>query len=178
MAPLVRAPAERPKILAQIEAMKPVLGAAMRRVADFVLDHPEQVIHLSVTEMAEQVGTSEATVVRMCQQLGLKGYQDFKIRLSRSLVTPLKSLHEEISAADSPHAMMEKVFHTTVQTLHDTRLIVDEQQLEDAVGILAEADRIEFVGVGGSGIVAHDAYHKFMKLGIPGAAHADPHNAA
>lgn len=178
MAPTVNAQVERPKILAQIEAVRPQLGAAMRRVADFVLEHPEQVIHLSVTEVAEQAGTSEATVVRLCQLLGLKGYQDFKIRLSRSLVAPLKSLHEDITPTDTPYQMMEKVFQTTVRTLHDTQLIVDPQQLEAAVDILAAARRIEFVGVGGSGIVAHDAYHKFMKLGIPGAAHADPHNAA
>lgn len=164
-------------LLRQIRTLRPSLSSAMQRVADYVLQHPEGVIYLSVTEMAAECNVGEATVIRFCQQLNLSGYQDFKIKLSQSLVEPLKSLHALVEPDDSPKQVLEKVFQTTIVTLRDTQSVVDEEQLVRAVEILSNAARIEFVGCGGSGVVALDAYHKFMKLGIPCGASPDAHNA-
>lgn len=47
--------------------------------------------------------------------------------------------------------------------------------MEQAVSALNEAKRIEFYGNGGSGIIAMDAYHKFMRTGISCIAHTDSH---
>lgn len=164
-------------LLRQIRALRPSLSSAMQRVADYVLHHPERVIYLSVTEMAAECGVGEATVIRFCQQLSLTGYQDFKIKLSQSLVEPHKSLHEQVDLDDSPKEVLDKVFQTTIVTLRDTQNVIDEAQLNRAVEILSKARRIEFIGCGGSGVVAMDAYHKFMKLGIPCGASPDAHNA-
>ena len=35
--------------------------------------------------------------------------------------------------------------------------------------------RIEFYGVGNSGIVAQDAQHKFFRLGLQAMSYSDPH---
>lgn len=157
--------------------LRPGLSAAMQRVAAYVLEHPQRVIYLSVTEMAAECSVGEATVIRFCQQLNLSGYQDFKIQLSQSLVAPLKSLHEEVEPEDSPKQLLDKICATTITTIQDTQNVIDEVELMQAVDILSTARRIEFVGSGGSGIVALDAYHKFMKLGIPCGASPDAHNA-
>lgn len=164
-------------LLRQIRLLQPGLSSAMQRVAAYVLEHPQRVIYLSVTEMAAECNVGEATVIRFCQQLNLSGYQDFKIKLSQSLVAPLKSLHAEVEPEDSPKQVLDKIFHTTITTIQDTQSVIDEGQLSRAVEILSKARRIEFVGSGGSGIVALDAYHKFMKLGIPCGASPDAHNA-
>jgi RpiR family carbohydrate utilization transcriptional regulator len=116
--------------------------------------------------------------VRLFQGLGYRGYQDFKIQLSQSLVPGIRSLSAEIDPADKPHTVADKVFSTSAVTLSDTRAHVDPAQLEKAVALLAEAQRIEFIGCGGSSIVALDAQHKFFKLGIFCGASPDPHNAA
>jgi RpiR family carbohydrate utilization transcriptional regulator len=53
------------------------------------------------------------------------------------------------------------------------------QSVERAIQALAEAGRsahrIEFYGVGNSGIVAQDAQHKFFRLGVTAAAVSDGH---
>lgn len=170
-------PVGESSLLRQIRALRPTLSSAMRRIADFVLSQPERVIYLSVTEMAAECNVGEATVIRFCQQLNLTGYQDFKIRLSQALVEPRKSLHAQVELGDSPREVLDKVFQTTIATLRDTQSVIDEDQLNRAVEMLAKARRIEFIGCGGSGIVAMDAYHKFMKLGIPCGASPDSHNA-
>lgn len=169
---------EENTIIQRILATKNSLGAAGRKVADFVLDKPEAIIYLSVTEAAAQIGVSEATIIRFCQQLDLKGYQDFKIQLSQAIQTPVKTLNEEIELTDSPTQLLRKVSQVMVATISESLRIANDQSLQHAFETLAHANRIEFIGSGGSGIIAQDAHHKFLKLGIPCGVHRDAHNAA
>ena len=52
---------------------------------------------------------------------------------------------------------------------------LDGARFERAVDMLATARRVEFYGIGNSGIVAVDAQHKFFRFGIPSVAYSDPH---
>ena len=70
---------------------------------------------------------------------------------------------------------MLKSFHSHITGLQDTLHLLNETALEQAVRALQEASRIEFYGNGGSGIIAMDAYHKFMRTGISCIAHTDSH---
>ena len=58
------------------------MSTAMQRIAAFVLEHPQRVIYLSISDMASECRVGEATIIRFCQQLNLSGYQDFKMRLA------------------------------------------------------------------------------------------------
>jgi RpiR family transcriptional regulator, carbohydrate utilization regulator len=142
------------------------LRAAEQRVADFILKHPEELIHLTVTELADKTQTSESTVVRLCQKIGYKGYQEFKIMLARDLVGPAETVYEEIAATDDIPALKQKVFAANAQALKDTMEVLQNDALERAVLALAQARRAEIYGIGGSAPLAMDAYHKFMRLGI------------
>ena len=154
------------------------MGSAGRKVATVALQDPDQVIHLSITEMAEKAGVSEATVVRFSKDLGFKGYQDFKIHLSQALVLPLQSLDSRIESGDSPKTLMTKVCQTITQTIHDTLVVVEEESLQEAISLLAEARRVQLFGCGRSGNVARDAENRFLKLGMWARAFSDSHNAA
>lgn len=165
-------------IARQLKAAMAERGATTRRVVEYILNHPHEVIRLSITELAEVTGSSEATIVRLCQSLNHKGYQDFKISLSQCLVTPVKSLNVEIEPDDTPDEFAPKVFNTIIQTLRDTEKVFDAGALASAVQILSTAGRIECIGFGSSGPIAFDAYQKFMKIGLTGSWHVDGHNAA
>src|SRR5690554_1527052 len=110
-------------IFRNIKNKMPNMGSAARKLAAVILSESKDIIHLSITEMAEKARVSEATVVRFCQELGFKGYQDFKIHLSQALVLPLKTLDSSIERDDSPKTLMEKVCQTTIQTIHDTLVV-------------------------------------------------------
>jgi RpiR family carbohydrate utilization transcriptional regulator len=142
------------------------LRAAEQRVADFILKHPEELIHLTVTELAEKTQTSESTVVRLCQKIGYKGYQEFKIMLARDLVGPTETVYEEIVSSDDIPTLKQKVFAANAQALKDTMEVLQDDELERAVLAIAKARRIEIYGIGGSAPLAFDAYHKFMRLGL------------
>ena len=149
------------------------LRAAEQRVADFILKHPDELIYLTVTELAERTNTSESTVVRLCQKIGYKGYQEFKIVLARDLVEPATAIYAAIEPGDDLATVKTKVFQANAQALRDTIEVLDDGELQRAVDALSAARRVEIYGVGGSGPLALDAYHKFLKLGLQVVALSD-----
>jgi DNA-binding MurR/RpiR family transcriptional regulator len=149
------------------------LRTAEQRVADFILAHPDELIYLTVTELAEKTNTSESTVVRLCQKIGYKGYQEFKIMLARDLVEPTNAIYAAIEPGDSLQTIKTKVFQANAQALRDTIEVLTDAELEAAVKAIATARRVEVYGVGGSNPLAIDAYHKFLKLGIAVVALSD-----
>lgn len=155
-----------PGCFVRIQGTYASLRTAEQRVADFILKNAEDLIYLTVTELAERTQTSESTVVRLCQKIGYKGYQEFKIMLARDLVGPTETVYEQIDATDGLSALKAKVFQANAQALKDTMEVLSDDELERAVSALAAARRVEIYGIGGSAPLALDAYHKFMKLGI------------
>lgn len=143
-------------------------------VAECVMREPDEVIKYTITELAEKAGTSEPTIVRFCRKMGLKGYMELKLNLARSLPSSQYIL-ETIGEQDSILQILDKIFRTDLEALRDTMNKIDSRTLNGVVHALATAKRIEFYGLGGSGIVAQDAYHKFFRLEIPCIAIVDPH---
>lgn len=75
-------------------------------------------------------------------------------------------IHENIYDSDSLLVKAQKVFDTNIATLLDTRKFLDEESLAQALSYLKAAEAVYFFGVGGSEIVATDAYHKFLRAPI------------
>ncbi|NJP36066.1 MurR/RpiR family transcriptional regulator [Alkalicoccus luteus] len=144
-------------------------------IADYILEHPEEIIHSTISQVADNLHVAEATVFRFCKRIGFKGYQAMKIALASELVKGVKDIHETIQEGDDEKTIAEKMFKANTRTLEDTLSVIDEGKMKQAVDILVGARRIEFYGNGGSGIVAMDAHHKFIRTGIPTAAYSDSH---
>ena len=70
-----------PSLLIQIRSRRSSLTSAEVRVADYILDHPEDVLQCSVSELAANSGTSDATVIRAIRRLGLPGFNEMKVQL-------------------------------------------------------------------------------------------------
>jgi DNA-binding MurR/RpiR family transcriptional regulator len=149
-----------------------------KKVALVVLESPDKVIYQSISELAEQAGTSEPTVLRFCRALGFRGYHELKIQLAQDLVPKVKNIHEDVTAGDDPATLVRKVLNANAIAITDTMDTLDPVLVDRAVRILAKADRIEFIGFGGSAAVAMDAYHKFFRIGIPCGWQDDPHMQA
>jgi len=159
-------PVNVPGCFIRIQGTYSALRTAEQRVANFILKHAEELIYLTVTELAERTQTSESTVVRLCQKIGYKGYQEFKIMLARDMVGPAETVYEQIASGDSLEALKTKIFQANAQALKDTIEVLSDAELRRAVEAIAKARRVEIYGIGGSAPLALDAYHKFMKLGI------------
>ena len=58
---------------------------AEKKVADYILQNSREVLFMSITGLAEACEVGDTSVFRFCKTLDLKGYQEFKMRLSLSL---------------------------------------------------------------------------------------------
>lgn len=165
----------RPSLFGLAE-MLPGLRAAEARLASYICQHPHDVIQVSITDVADRSGASEATVVRLCRRLGFRGFQDFKIGLAQSLVSPMQTIHEEIEEQDTIDTVKAKVFGATIQALQDTLAVADGRELARAVELLHAATKVVFVGAGTSGWVCMDGAFKLMRIGVDAAAYVDVHS--
>jgi len=146
-----------------------------KMIADFIIANPEKIIHSTISGVAEELNVADATVFRFCKRLGFKGYQAMKISLASDLVTPIEDIHETINEGDSEGVIAQKVFRSNIRTLEDSLSMLNEEMFTKAIRGMISAGRIEFYGTGGSGFVAMDAHHKFLRTGMTTTAYNDPH---
>lgn len=162
----------------RIQSIYDNLGEAEKRIAKLLLENPKEIIHYSITELAEKSNVSEATVVRFSRKLGFKGYQELKIIFAQEMVSPLQSIHEEVKEDDEIPEVLDKVFQSIIETLGHTKQVLDLKQLEKAAEAILRARKVLVFGLGNSSSVAMDAQHKFLRTGIECSAYADSHMQA
>ncbi|WP_163583084.1 MurR/RpiR family transcriptional regulator [Gracilibacillus saliphilus] len=153
----------------------PKFSVTERKIADYILENPNQIIHSSINQLAEDLDVADSTVFRFCKRIGYKGYQAMKIALASEVVSSIQHIHEEVDSDDELNTVAAKVFRTNIQSLEETLKIIDEEQLQKAVNSLLSARQIHFFGSGGSNTVALDAYHKFIRTGLPVQTAVDTH---
>jgi RpiR family transcriptional regulator, carbohydrate utilization regulator len=151
--------------------MPPTAG----RIADFILGNPAEVVHMSVTEVAERTGASEGSVISLCQQIGARGFQQVKIAIARDLVEPVQFIHEDLKVGDGLATVVEKIFHSDTQALLDTRKALDLAALAKAVDAIRRASRVEVFGIGSAATIAEDANYRLLRIGINSRAATDSH---
>ncbi len=161
-------------MLIEIEHALQHMTRAEKKVARVVLDNPYRALRKSIGLLAGESGVSEPTVIRFCRVLNCAGFQDFKLQLAQDLATGAHFSETRLALDESAPELIAKVIDSGIASLIKVRDSLPAEQVQDAVDILADADRIEFYGLGGSGIVALDAQHKFFRLGVPVVAYSDP----
>src|SRR5262249_34283615 len=77
-------------IVSILQSSRGQLGPASRRIVDFIIAHKEDVMQMSITELAEQVSVSESAVTKVCKQIGATGFQQIKLSLAQDIVQPVQ----------------------------------------------------------------------------------------
>jgi len=166
-------------MLDRIKASLPSLAPAEQRVGKLVLQDPRAFANLPVTELADRAHVSKPTVVRFCRSVGYDGLSDFKLKLAGSVSEGVPFIHRSVDADDKTADVAVKVIDNTVAAFLKYRNDASSFVIDQAVQALAQTHstgkRIEFYGVGNSGIVAQDAQHKFFRLGMNTIAYSDGH---
>jgi len=160
--------------LALIHNMFKLLTKSELKLAEYIISNPSEVIHMTITQLAEITGTAEATISRFCKKkLGFPGFQSLKIALASDLYEPFESIYNEVNSDDPIDIIANKVFQNINEALHDTLKIINAESLDRAITAILAARRIEVYGTGGSAPIAADVEHRFSRFGIPVRAYAD-----
>ncbi|WP_141430412.1 MurR/RpiR family transcriptional regulator [Bacillus sp. 03113] len=151
------------------------LSEKEKKIANYILEDPERIVHRTINEVAVDLNVADATVFRFCKTIGFKGYQALKIALASETMTPLQQIHEDINDLDDEKTIAEKVFNSNIRTLENTLQIIDGKAIAKAVDMLIQANNVELYGTGGSSVIAMDAFHKFLRTGIKAFSFIDSH---
>lgn len=160
-------------ILERIHASYYQLTAAERKVADFVLAQHDQVQFMSITQLADECGTAEATISRFCRTLELKGFNAFKLELARHSTGtgPIK----KTPAKNTLLSRSLEVGRIANDAIYQTIELVEPEQIEKAVRLIHDANRVMSIGSGGSMYMAQEFAHLFSTVTGKVFAVADSH---
>jgi DNA-binding MurR/RpiR family transcriptional regulator len=158
-------------ILLHLRQGLPGYSPTLQKLGDFILTDPQKVLYLTITELARETDTSEASVTRLCRHLGCKGYTEFKMALA------LDVQHNQpaaLASGDSIDILVEE----TVQALRDTGKFINREVLQLAVEALHQAKTIQIYGVAASAITGEYLHYRLLRLGKSAQLFGDMHRAA
>ena len=161
-------------IILHIRSTYDQMGRGERKIADLISTDPHSILPLTITQFAEKVGCGTATLVRFSKRLGFAGYQELKIAIAREIST-LSNEKGQISPDDSCYYMFTKRLRDIQIALQKTRFALTPAAMDAAAQKIMNAKRIVIFGLGNSAAVAHDAQHKFLRVGLNATACSDNH---
>ena len=115
-----------------------------KEVAQYILANPDKVPGMSSMELARASFTSKATVVRLCQKIGLAGYQEFRLKLVEEMNQ--KNRLSQMLAGEPMHDKSTyKDIINTLPVLYDkaitnTRLSLDKNSMNRSALIFTELE--------------------------------------
>ncbi len=161
-------------ILSLIRNRLPRLTPTEQKIGSFILSSPQEILHMTVKELALSVSSAPSAVTRFCNSMELQGFSELKILLAKELgkdKTP--SELPAFDRDDSIETVFRKVFQSGINTLKDTLEMMDFENIRRIAAKMASARRILFFGIGTSSVIAIDAQYRFSQLGIAATACTD-----
>ena len=163
-------------ILERIHASYYQLPAAERRVADYVLSQYRQVQFMSITQLAEECGTADATVSRFCRSLELKGFNAFKIELAKyTAASTAGHLREREVPTNTAEARYLEAGRLSCAAIDQTLGLLRKQDIDQVVDLFETSGRIYCMGAGGSMLLANECSHLFSTVSNKFTAVWDSH---
>jgi DNA-binding MurR/RpiR family transcriptional regulator len=149
-----------------------------QKIARFILDFPGEVVNMSIDELANACGTSMSSVVRLCKSANYSGYKELcrmlftDLALDQQEVTP----YSDVRPGDSTESIVQTVCGSNIKSIENTKAFLVTEDLDRAIDAISKAERVDFYGVGTSGIIALDAHNKFVRINKLSMSSSDPHD--
>ena len=147
-----------------------------KRIAEYIIGNKDATLRLSAKDLANEVNTSPAAIIRFSKKVGYSGFTELKLELAQDR-SEEKNLDfdDVITASDSLDTMIKKVAYENNSTFEKTYKLLNQTVFGEAVEKIKKAKKVYLVGLGGSGIVCEDLYQKFIRLGIDVVFYKDFH---
>ncbi len=162
---------ENENILLHLRQGLPGYSPTLQKLGDFILTQPQKVLYLTITELARESETSEASVTRLCRHLSCKGYTEFKMALALDI-------QQNQPAAAASEDSIDELVEESVQALRDTGKLINRDVLMQAGLALHESTSVQIYGVAASAIMGDYLHYKLLRLGKSAQLFSDMHRAA
>lgn len=140
-----------------------------KRIADYILENLAEIPAINVADLAKNTYTSHSSVIRLSQKMGYEGFRDFRVAVSEIAHSDLYRSNPvdanfPFLPQDSTKEIAKKIADLTINTVQRTYAQLDEQILDEAADLLANAERIFLFAQGDSQIRARSFQNKLVKI--------------
>ena len=153
----------------------PELSKSGRKIANLLMEKPEQFIRASVKEVSVLTGVSDATVVRFGRNLGCNGFKDLKLLLAQHLA--VEQAHKDAASGQTrapAGTFEEQIHHSALEALNRASLDIKPDIIDKAAIAISQSRRVFVYGIGGSsGILAAEIHNRLFRLNVMTTAFTD-----
>lgn len=155
----------RSEFVGRIELYQTKFSAKERQIADYLIEHEDSLDRGTIYDLAREVGTSPATLVRFAKRLGYTGYADLKFHvLQGKLALPDHDIG--IRSGDSINVFKQKAVQFTTKSLSECIMDTDNHAFERAIDLISHAKSLILVGNGSSSGIAQAGAGLFLSIGV------------
>ncbi|NQV51369.1 MAG: MurR/RpiR family transcriptional regulator [Candidatus Marinimicrobia bacterium] len=149
----------------RIRSVHQDLPPNQKLLAEFILNHLEEISFWSIHNLASQAGTSSASVVRFAQRLGYAGYPALREDIVNILKTEINRDH--VSRIETLEGdVLSRVANQDVQDINDTLKQINRSDFNAAVDFILVAKRVYTAGLGISNLMSEILAYQLNQVGI------------
>jgi DNA-binding MurR/RpiR family transcriptional regulator len=168
----------RAPLFEELSRVYPALTAPQRRVADYLLRHPDKVRDAAVTTVCRATNTTEPVIFAVCRAVGRRGYREMKLDLAEEVAVLQASRRAsgrmpeasgpdvELDGGESPRDVARKVGAAYLESVEAAVTRLDPAAFEAAVKLLCAAPRVVIFGMAVSGHVAEMGQYALLRAGL------------
>ena len=114
------------------------LSAGQRKVAEYILENPEEMSYSTLAKISKKVGVSETTVIRSAYALGFNSYSEIQKAIQKEILgsSPRNGI------GDGADCFAVPIFRKEIQLLENAANAIAPEELDRAVSILNSAEWI------------------------------------
>ena len=136
-----------------------------KRIAAYILAHPDEVINATAKEIGEQTQSSAPSVVRFIKKIGYSSVNEFKLSINSEKNEKREQKYDDVNLADSFEVTKRKLCNNAILTLEETSEVLKQEQIKTIVQLLEEKEVLFVFGIGASSMIAEDIYQKWGRIG-------------
>ena len=138
-----------------------------KKIADYIFEVGEKMLEKSAQEVASEIGSSSAALVRFSRKLGYDGFSQLKQKLSASYAVHEddEDYYKEVNDSETPSSIKNKLKVRVNHMVETTNAALSNDEIMAAVALIDEAESIFVFGIGASSMVAQDIFQKFSRIG-------------
>lgn len=153
-------------VLCEIQKYYNSFSDKEKDIADYIMNKKEQMNNISISNLANEIGTSSSTITRFSKKIGCESFVDLKIKLS-NVKNPTNELEDD--------SILNDVYNYYTEAFLRNKNIINQEKIKNAINAIKEAKRIHIYGVGSSGLSAIEMMQRLLRMGFSVNSITDSH---
>lgn len=150
-----------------LDQLSETFSPAEKKIAKYITNNTSKIIDMTIETMADNIGTSIASISRFTKKIGFESFYLLKLNLAKEFIN---SSSKTIPLNVAKNSTTEEIYNNTAKTnsiiLENSIENFNTDKFEEISEILLNSNHIYIFAMGASGILAKEAWYKFTRIGL------------